>query len=482
LDPRRKLFTTLNNRGGKLKVKKKLLSVLLSTAMVAALLAGCNKTTPTSETTPAGSEVVTSQVPGGAGDVVDVETLEDTGDTLTIYVWNEEWLGFFEKYMPNYTRDNDADPLAGHLGDLPVVWVENASTDNVYQTKLDEALKDPNADVDIFLVEADYAGKYTVPGVAKPLGELGITDADLADQFAYTQQVVTTDGVLYGSSWQTCGAGMIYNREIAKEVLGTDDPDEVQAKVSTWEDYQKVAADMKAKGYLMTPRASSTYRVFSNNVSSPWIKDGEINLDPSIKKWVDMSKEMVEAGETKTGDLWDAGDTYTKNTTFCVFGPAWFFNFCMGVDDPASIAAKGGWGLCAGPQAHYWGGTWVCVADKSDNLATAADIVKTMTLDKDVLTKLVENENQDCNSKELADKYANDATFGNDILGGQNPYTIFSKAIGGIDVSNMSQYDQQFNETFQTYMDDYFDGKLTYDEAYEKFETAVKEKVPVLNN
>ena len=30
----------------------------------------------------------------------DVETLEDTGDTLTIYVWNEEWLGFFEKYMP----------------------------------------------------------------------------------------------------------------------------------------------------------------------------------------------------------------------------------------------------------------------------------------------------------------------------------------------------------------------------------------------
>ena len=275
---------------------------------------------------------------------------------------------------------------------------------------------------------------------------------------------------------------MIYNREIAKEVLGTDDPDEVQAKVSTWEDYQKVAADMKAAGYLMTPRASSTYRVFSNNVSSPWIKDGEINLDPSIKKWVDMSKEMVEAGETKTGDLWDAGDTYTKNSTFCVFGPAWFFNFCMGVDDPASIAAKGGWGLCAGPQAHYWGGTWVCVADKSDNLATAANIVKTMTLDKDVLTKLVENENQDCNSKELADKYANDATFGNDILGGQNPYTIFSKAIGGIDVSNMSQYDQQFNETFQTYMDDYFDGKLTYDEAYEKFETAVKEKVPVLNN
>ena len=77
-------------------MKKKLLSVLISTAMVAALLAGCNKTTPTSET-PAGSEVVTSQVPGGAGEVVDVETLEDTGDTLTIYVWNEEWLGFFEK-------------------------------------------------------------------------------------------------------------------------------------------------------------------------------------------------------------------------------------------------------------------------------------------------------------------------------------------------------------------------------------------------
>jgi ABC-type glycerol-3-phosphate transport system substrate-binding protein len=384
--------------------------------------------------------------------------------------------------MPGYTQDSENDPNHGHIGDLPVEWIVTPSDNGAYQNALDADLLDDAADVDIFLVEADYAGKYTVPGVAKALGDLGITDADIADQYAYTQQVVTTDGVLYGSSWQTCGAGMIYNRDIAKEVLGTDDPDEVQALVSDWDKWQDVAGQMKEAGYKMTPCAATSYRVFSNNVTTPWVKDGKINVDANIQKWIDMSKEMVDAEQTGTFGLWDTNEDFQKNISFCVFGPAWYFDFCMQKGSGDSIADRGGWALCQGPQAHYWGGTWVCVADKSDNLATAADIVRTMTLDKDVLTKLVENENQDCNSKELADKYANDATFGNDILGGQNPYTIFSKAIGGIDVSNMSQYDQQFNETFQTYMDDYFDGKLTYDEAYEKFETAVKEKVPVLNN
>ena len=453
--------------------------------MVAALLAGCNKkaeeSTQPSETG--------SIVPGDAGNVVDVETLEDTGDTLTIYVWNDEWKDFFWQYMPgvDYTKVTDEDgnekfPLEGKLGDLKVVFKQTPSTDGAYQKSLDDAIKNGD-DMDLFLVEADYAKKYTIDGVALPLGELGITNEELADQFAYTQQVVTSDGVLYGSSWQTCGAGMIYNREIAKEVLGSDDPDTVQAAVSDWDKFEEVAGKMKDAGYLMTPRASTTYRVFSNNVSTPWVVDNKINLDESIKKWIDMSKRMVDAKQTKTGDLWNTEDAFNKNTTFCVFGPAWYFNFCMGYDesdDVESIAEKGGWGLCQGPQAHYWGGTWICVGANTDNIKTCSDVVKTMTLDKDVLKKLVEEQSQDCNSKELAAQYANDPNFGNKILGGQNPYAIFSKCIDQIDVSVMTENDQYFNEQIQLAMDEYFDGKLSYDDAYAQFEQKVKEKVPGL--
>ena len=39
-----------------------------------------------------------------------------------------------------------------------------------------------------------------------------------------------SDGNLKGLSWQGCPGTMIYRRDIAKEVFGTDDPAEVQKK------------------------------------------------------------------------------------------------------------------------------------------------------------------------------------------------------------------------------------------------------------
>ena len=93
---------------------------------------------------------------------------------------------------------------------------------------------------------------------------------------------------------------MIYRRDIAKEVFGSDDPAEVQKKVADWDTFKATAAELKEKGYQMTSTVNDSYRVFSNNVTSPWIVDGKITVDDNIKNWVDMSKEMVDAGETAT--------------------------------------------------------------------------------------------------------------------------------------------------------------------------------------
>ncbi len=431
--------------------------------------------------------IVTSEPAPIPSTVVDRYSLQDTGDTLTIYVWNDEWKNFFWKYMPGAVYDYLDDAYrysdTGKLGDLDVVFKVVPSTDGAYQDSLDKAIRN-GEDVDIFLVEADYAQKYTVDGIALPMKEIGITDADMADQYAYTQQVVTNGGVIYGSSWQTCISGMIYNRAIAKQVLGTDDPASIQAMVSDWDKYEEVAGKMKNAGYKMTPRASTTYRVFANNMSTPWIVNGSINLDDNVKKWVDMSKRMVDAGQTNTGDLWNTGDAFYSNTTFCVFGPAWYFDYCMGYDDydqVDSIADKGGWAFCEGPQAHFWGGTWLCVGAQSDNLRTCSDIIYTMTLDKDILKKLVENENQNPNSKELMYQYGNDATMGNMVLGGQNYYSVLASAGSKIDVSTMTEKDMVLNDQFQLAMDKYFSGQLSYDDAYAEFEKKAKELIPTLN-
>ena len=338
-----------------------------------------------------------------------------------------------------------------------------------------------NDKIDIFLVEADYALKYVDTDYTMSMADLGISDADLADQYPYTQSIVTdSNGNLKGSSWQACSAGLIYNREAAKEILGSDDPADVQAAVADWDKYVATAKKAQAAGYTMCS-VNDTYRTYSNNVSGKWVQDGKLVIDKNLEKWVDDSKELVDEGAENTFDLW--GDDWAKakypdGKTFCYFGPAWFFNFCLSADDEASIAAQGGWGYCEGPQPYYWGGTWICAATGTDNADLVKDIITTMTTDKAVL-KDIAMKDQDCvNSKSVLAELASSEDGNIALLGGQNPYEQLAAGAETVDLSNLSAYDQGCNEEFQKAMKNYFIGKATKDEALDQFKKAVKEKYP----
>ena len=169
-----------------------------------------------------------------------------------------------------------------------------------------------------------------------PIKDLGITDSDLSKQYQYTKDIVTdSKGVLKGLSWQGCPGVLFYNRDAAKEVLGTDDPDKVQEYVKDWDTYNDTAKKMKDAGYKMTASANDTYRVYSNNVTSKWVDGNKINIDDNIMKWVDDSKAQVDAGETGTCDLWSddwSKGFYPQGKVFCYFGPAWLVNFSMAAD------------------------------------------------------------------------------------------------------------------------------------------------------
>ncbi len=65
--------------------------------------------------------------------------------------------------------------------------------------------------------------------------------------------------------------GPFYNREVALEVLGTDDPAQVQEYVKDWDTFNQTAATLKDAGYTITSSVNDTYRVYSNNVTSKWV-------------------------------------------------------------------------------------------------------------------------------------------------------------------------------------------------------------------
>ncbi len=412
----------------------------------------------------------------------------DEGKVLNIEVWNEEFKSRITDHYPGYEATDDTH---GKIGDVTVNWIITPSDDNAYQNNLDTVLPgnvDAAADdkVDIFLIEADYALKYVDAdaNVAMPLKDLGITDEDLSKQYQYTKDIVTdANGDLRAASWQACSAGLIYNREAAKEVLGSDDPAEVQKAVADWAAYNETAAKMKEAGYLMTSTVNDTYRVYSNNVTTPWVVDGKVTLDDNIKKWVDDSKAQVDAGETTTADLWSddwSKGFYPDGKVFCYFGPAWLINFSMHADDEKSIAAQGGWGLTTGPQGFFWGGTWICAAQGTDNPTLVKDIILTMTTNDDVMKDIAQKDSDCVNNKDVLAALAADESGNLAVLGGQNPYEALAAGAENVDMSKTSPYDQGCNEEFQGAMKNYFDGNASYDDALAQFKTAIVEKYPEL--
>ena len=419
-------------------------------------------------------------------------------DVFHIYAWNEEFKGFFEKYLCDEKekfqeaaekKDESLKPKKYHLDGKEVKWTIVPSDDGQYQTALDNALAanataNTENKVDMFLAEADYILKYTNSDATKDVTKIGVTD--FSKVYTYTKQAASdASGVVKGVSFQCCPAGVIYRRSIAKALLGVDTPDEVQEKIDTWEKFNAVSATAKEKGYLMTGSFAATYRAYSNNTAKPWVdKDGYLQLDDQIKAWMDQSKQFIDDGTTKTDGIWDGGCTeemYKTGKAFCYFGPAWYYNFSMGNAQDPEKGCSGDWGLVTGPANYFWGGTWMLAATNGDDDALVKKTMNAFINDKDLCKTLVKKEgqfsnNQDAN-KEVSDEY-DKAGEGNKFLGGQNDTKLYLELAKGIKFQNQTIYDQYCNEGLQNKYAEYLKGSVTKEAAINNFKDYIKTKAP----
>lgn len=430
---------------------KKLLAILLAALMLLSVV-GCAKQ-QSAESKPAEN------------------TAKAQGKVFNIYAWNEEFKGFFEAYykVPEGVTVN---------------WIINPSDNGVYQQKLDEALKNQanKADdekIDLFLAEADYIGKYVDSNYTMDVTSFGYKNADT--MYDYTIKAASDkNGVCKGVSFQCCPAAVIYRKSIAKDVLGTDDPAEVQKAIDSWEKFDAVAAQAKEKGYYMTASFAETFRAFSNNCTMPWVDaDNKLQFDPQITAWMDQTENYIKNGYTLTAGVWDAEKTnqmFKDGKTMCFFGPAWYYNFCMTNAQDKENGCVGDWCIVQGPQPYFWGGTWLLAATGSDNTEMLKDIFETFTVNEDVCSKLVSEQNQFPNNTKIVDKFASDPNYGNtSILDGQNDIAIFAELAKNIKWENHTNYDQLLNEGLQNKLQEFYNGSVDKDTAMKNFYNYVKE-------
>lgn len=453
-------------------MKKRVFAAFMATLMVAGSLAGC------------GSKA-------SSGDNSDAANVEE-GKVINIYSWNDEFRQRLESVYSEVESTSKDGSVTKLKDGTEIHWVINPNQDGVYQQKLDEALlkqADASADdkVDIFLSETDYVFKYTDKDadVAMPLKDLGIDPKkDLGDQYDFTKTTASdSDGVQRGSTWQCCPGLLVYRRDIAKDVFGTDDPDTVAEKVKDWDTMKITAQELKEKGYYTFASYADTFRLYGNSIDESWVAPGDtkIKVDQKIMDWVNTSKEWLDAGYLNSTVKGQWNDDWNKamssqSKVFAFLFPAWGIDFTL---KPNWDGEDGQWAVTNPPQEYNWGGSYIHAATGTDNPQHAKDIILALTGDKDNLLTISKDYSDFTNTKTGMQEAANDdANYSSEFLGGQNAFKYFAPVAENIKIAPLSSYDQGCVELIQNSFSDYLQGKVTFDKAKENFETAIKERYP----
>ncbi len=452
-------------------MKKRVISTLLITAMAVNALAGCGKSS--------GSETAEALDSG-------------EGSVINVYSWNDEFRERLEAVYPE-VKETSSDGTVTTLNDgTEIHWIINPNQDGVYQQKLDEALlrqADAAADdkVDIFLSETDYVNKYTdaAADVAMPLTDLGIDpDTDLADQYSFTKVTASDEnGVQRGSTWQCCPGLLVYRRDIANEVFGTDDPEAVAEKVKDWDTMKATAGELKAKGYFTFSSYADTFRLYGNSIAQSWVSPGEsvIKVDQKIMDWISDSKEWLDAGYLDKNIKGQWNDDWNKamasnSKVFAFLFPAWGIDFTLKKNWDGE---NGVWAVTNPPQEYNWGGSYVHACAGTDNPQHVKDIILAVTADKDNLLKISKDYLDFTNTQSgMQEAAADDSGYASEFLGGQNAFSYFAPVAENIQIAPLSAYDQGCVELIQNSFNDYFQGMVNFDKAKENFETAVTERYP----
>ena len=427
---------------------------------------------PASAGSTGAAETAQEQEPAEQLSVEEMRRMSE-GKNLNIYCWDESLESLFIMYYPGY---EDIGERKGRIGDVTVNWILPQEEDK-YMELVSEKL-----------LTAEYLGAdERVDLYLAPEEDLAIYD-----QFPFTQQMASTDmGVLKAVTWQASPGVCVYRRSIAKDVLGTDDPNAVQKELADWTKFQATAAEMKKKDYFMVSGYYDAFAPYRFTCDRHWENDGKLVIPEAMVQWRDMMASFTTNAyhnKTQIGEKQWLADQGPAGKVFC------FFRAINDIDSrmaayslaDANMAPEEGNGIygdyavCCGPQSYCTGGIWILASPSTDNLLLDREIMENLTCNSTLLYKIAQNEEIFTNTvsgmRRLAGENNTD-TF----LGGQNPFEVYYEAASRLNCLPAGNYDRWMGDTYRNNMIKSFTGELDRDEAMDLFYLRVRERYPELD-
>ena len=374
-----------------------------------------------------------------------------------------------------------------------------ATTDGLYQPALDEKLAQGGADApDIYCAEAAFVLKYAqgdASQYAATYKSLGIDVDKLVKEAQiaqYTIDIGSRNGELVGLGYQATGGAFIYNRSVAKDAFGSDDPKVVAEKIGagtqSWDKFFEAAAELRAKGYAIVSGDGDIWHAIENSSDKGWIVDGKLYIDPKREAFLDLSKKLKDNDYHNDTQDWQEGwyadmKEAGAKKVLGFYGPAWLINYVMAGN---SGDTYGDWGVCASNVGFFWGGTWVLANKDTKNKDIVKKIIEWITLDSSETGLQYYWANGTLNGEGgTKDSVASGTVMSKsdgklDFLNGQNMFEAFVPANQYANGKNLTQYDETINTYWRDQVRQYTAGAKTREQAIADFKTQVKENLDVV--
>lgn len=399
------------------------------------------------------------------------------GGSMTVLTWTGDDL---EVMLPMWEKAEGIDASKVNLKNFQVGGGEASAQYDQYFLG--------GEDVDMLMVEADWALKYINDDTATaPLSDLGFTDADFADQYAYTMEVgKDSNGVIKGTSWQAAPGGWCYRTDLADTYLGVKTPEEMQAKVSDWDAFQATAKEVMEKSgnkTALTTSLGGIWQAFAANRSTPWVVDNKLAVDDFCNTFADLAKNMRDNKYVTEANQWTdewlaAGQT---DDTMGYFVSTWGFGAAILETAAGGDGGKtwGKWNVCQGPTPYFWGGTWACVSPKTDDADLVASFMRYFTVNKDSMKEYALAKPDYVNNMTAMQEIVDEKSNSNPLLGGQDQFAVLHEAAKKINLNGLiTPYDASIKQAFLDAVNAYCAGETADTAAcIEDFKDRVAESV-----
>ncbi len=217
-------------------MKKKLLSLALTAAMTASLLAGCGSNSSNTTTDAPAASTETTETTETATETKEEAPAETTGDTTTLKwaIWDLESTPYWKALKAAYEEKNQ---------NVTIELVDLGSTD--YMTVLATELSGSGSDFDVVTIK-DVPGYATLvqKNTLEPLNErINAAGIDLSQYGGATDQV-TVDGELYELPFRNDFWVVFYNKDLF-DAAGVEYP----TNDMTFEQYDEMAKKLTSQDF-----------------------------------------------------------------------------------------------------------------------------------------------------------------------------------------------------------------------------------------